>query len=63
MTTHGSIGYLEGVSVTFDGFRAPRGVNLYVDHGELRALIGPTAPAKRPYSMSSAAKSSPTRGA
>ncbi len=41
MTQHGSIVYLEGVSVTFDGFQALRGVNLYVDHGELRALIGP----------------------
>jgi urea transport system ATP-binding protein len=46
MTRHGSIVYLEGVSVTFDGFQALRGVNFYVDRGELRALIGPNGAGK-----------------
>ena len=46
MTQRGSIVYLEGVSVTFDGFQALREVNLYVDHGELRALIGPNGAGK-----------------
>ena len=32
--------YVEGLTVTFDGFRALNNFNLYVDHGELRCLIG-----------------------
>ena len=32
--------YVEGLTVTFDGFRALDNFNLYVDHGELRCLIG-----------------------
>ena len=62
MTQQGTIVYLEGVSVTFDGFQALRGVSLYVDRGELRALIGPNGAEKPPYLMSSAAKSSPIQG-
>jgi urea transport system ATP-binding protein len=46
MTQHGTIVYLEDVSVSFDGFQALNGVNLYVDHGELRALIGPNGAGK-----------------
>jgi urea transport system ATP-binding protein len=46
MPRHGSVIYLEDVSVTFDGFQALQGVSLYVDSGELRALIGPNGAGK-----------------
>jgi urea transport system ATP-binding protein len=46
MTESGTIMYLEGVTVTFDGFQALREVDFYVDHGELRALIGPNGAGK-----------------
>jgi urea transport system ATP-binding protein len=46
MTPHGTIVYLEDISVSFDGFQALRGVNLYVDRRELRALIGPNGAGK-----------------
>ncbi|WP_390518258.1 urea ABC transporter ATP-binding protein UrtD [Halioxenophilus aromaticivorans] len=32
--------YVEGLSVAFDGFKALNDLNLYVDDGELRCLIG-----------------------
>ena len=40
-TTHGPILYVEGITVSFDGFRALNNLNLYVDEGELRCIIGP----------------------
>jgi urea transport system ATP-binding protein len=46
MSERGTIMYLEGVTVTFDGFQALREVDFYVDHGELRALIGPNGAGK-----------------
>ena len=38
---------LQDVSVSFNGFMAVNGLNLTVNKGELRCLIGPTAPARR----------------
>jgi len=38
--SHGPILYLEGVSVSFDGFKALNDLSLYIDAGELRCLIG-----------------------
>ena len=46
MQEHGTIMYLEGVTVSFDGFQALTEVDFYVDHGELRALIGPNGAGK-----------------
>src|SRR6267143_2510742 len=37
---------LENVSVAFDGFKAVNELNLYIDKGELRAIIGPNAAGK-----------------
>jgi urea transport system ATP-binding protein len=42
----GSILYLDGVSVSFDGFKALNGLSLVVDQGELRAIIGPNGAGK-----------------
>ncbi|MDP5033050.1 urea ABC transporter ATP-binding protein UrtD [Paraglaciecola sp.] len=39
-TRHGVILYLENVSVSFDGFKALNDLNLYINDGELRCLIG-----------------------
>ncbi|GAB6039833.1 urea ABC transporter ATP-binding protein UrtD [Endothiovibrio diazotrophicus] len=44
--SHGTILYLEGVSVSFDGFRAINDLNLYIDDGELRCIIGPNGAGK-----------------
>jgi urea transport system ATP-binding protein len=45
-TRHGTILYLEDVSVSFDGFRALNHLSLYIGAGELRCLIGPNGAGK-----------------
>ncbi|MBI1204044.1 MAG: urea ABC transporter ATP-binding protein UrtD [Rhodopseudomonas sp.] len=37
---------LEGVTVSFDGFKAVNDLNLYIDKGELRVIIGPNGAGK-----------------
>ncbi len=44
--THGVILYLEGISVSFDGFQAINDLNLYIGDGELRCIIGPNGAGK-----------------
>jgi len=43
---HGPILYLDGVSVTFDGFKAIDDLNLTIEDGELRCIIGPNGAGK-----------------
>jgi len=43
---HDTILYLDGVSVSFDGFKALNELSLYVQEGELRAIIGPNGAGK-----------------
>jgi len=38
--------YLDGVSVSFDGFKALNDLNLIIDPGEMRAIIGPNGAGK-----------------
>lgn len=38
--------YLDGVSVSFDGFKALNSLSLYLEPGELRAIIGPNGAGK-----------------
>ena len=44
--SHGPILYVEGVSVSFDGFKALNDLTLTLDAGELRCVIGPNGAGK-----------------
>src|SRR6185436_7797628 len=37
---------VEGLTVSFDGFKAVDSLNLYIDKGEVRAVIGPNGAGK-----------------
>src|SRR5512139_1294857 len=45
-TSHGIVLYLEGITVSFDGFRALNNLSLTIDPGELRCVIGPNGAGK-----------------
>ncbi len=45
-STADTILYLDGVTVSFDGFRALNNLSLTVDKGELRTIIGPNGAGK-----------------
>jgi urea transport system ATP-binding protein len=46
MSERGSIIYLEGVVVDYDGFKALNNLNFIVDYNELRVVIGPNGAGK-----------------
>jgi urea transport system ATP-binding protein len=45
-SSHGTILYVEDITVSFDGFRALNNLTLYIDVGELRCIIGPNGAGK-----------------
>ena len=44
--THGTVLYLDDISVSFDGFKALNRLSLTIDAGELRCVIGPNGAGK-----------------
>jgi len=56
-----SILYLEGVSVSFDGFKALNSLNLIIRRGEMRAIIGPNGAGKTTMMDVVTGKTRPTR--
>jgi urea transport system ATP-binding protein len=54
--------YLDGVEVTFDGYRALRGLSLAVEPGEMRAVIGPNGAGKTTMMDVITGKTRPDKG-
>ena len=54
--------YLDGVSVSFDGFRALNGLSLVVEQGEMRAVIGPNGAGKTTMMDVITGKTRPDKG-
>jgi len=44
--THGAILYLDGITVSFDGFKALDALSLSIGAGEMRCIIGPNGAGK-----------------
>lgn len=54
--------YLDGVSVSFDGFRAINNLSLTLDKGEMRAIIGPNGAGKTTMMDLITGKTRPDKG-
>jgi urea transport system ATP-binding protein len=59
--TH-SVLYLDGITVTFDGFRALNELSLVIEPGEMRAIIGPNGAGKTTMMDVITGKSRPDNG-
>jgi urea transport system ATP-binding protein len=57
-----SVLYLDGVEVSFDGFRALRGLSLAIAPGEMRAIIGPNGAGKTTMMDVITGKTRPDKG-
>ena len=57
-----SILYLDGVSVSFDGFKALNALSFVIEPGELRAIIGPNGAGKTTMMDIITGKTRPDRG-
>ncbi len=57
-----SLLYLDGVRVSFDGFRALNGLSLVVGPGEMRAIIGPNGAGKTKMMDVITGKNAPDEG-
>ena len=60
---HGTVLYMEDVSVSFDGFKAINKLNFYVNMGELRCVIGPNGAGKTTMMDIITGKTRPDSGA
>jgi urea transport system ATP-binding protein len=60
--SHNTILYMEGVSVSFDGFKAINDLNLYINDGELRCIIGPNGAGKTTMMDIITGKTAPDEG-
>jgi len=63
MTEQKPLLYLDGVCVSFDGFRAINNLSLMVQHGELQAIIGPNGAGKTTMMDIITGKTRPDAGA
>ena len=61
-TSHGCILYIEGLTVSFEGFKALNDLNLYIDEGELRCIIGPNGAGKTTMMDVITGKTRPDKG-
>ncbi|WP_447598831.1 urea ABC transporter ATP-binding protein UrtD [Nitrospira sp. Nam80] len=62
MTERGSIIYLEGVTVDYDGFKALNNLNFIVSYNELRVVIGPNGAGKTTLLDVISGKTKPAKG-